>query len=225
MCTSFLQIYRGSRSLHGLHKYTQVMLIVNKAGLIATALKLYLLLAEWGQTPTNYCQAALIVKKKTDPRCLSLRTAVILKQYFQLTHTVMVKTSLSHPEAKTATFIWNLCYWHERQSWALMKTPKSRALTPLLGPKVSRSLNIRRQPSGFYGTRSRNNPIWHSHREGSRVCCTDVKATDRTGLPTLWAGPPHPNIMHSDWLIRIPSFPVLCALSLVWAETAPGCQW
>lgn len=54
----------------------------------------------------------------------------------------MVNRSLSHPQVKTGTFIWNLCYWHECQSQTFMKTPKSRTLTPLPGPKVSRSLTL-----------------------------------------------------------------------------------
>lgn len=57
------------------------------------------------------------------------------------------------------------------------------------------------------------------HREGTRACTTDVKATDLTVQDSLWAGPPRPSIAHYDWLITISNFSVLCTLSLALEKT------
>lgn len=100
-----------------------------------------------------------------------------------------------------------------------INTAQSRTLNFMFGPEVFGS-HIRRQASGFYGTRPSNNPIWHSHSEGTRACNADVKATDLTHQACLWAGPPRPSITHCDWLIMISNFPVLCTLSLALQRTA-----
>lgn len=94
-----------------------------------------------------------------------------------------------------------------------IKTAQSRTLNSVWSKGLD-CLNIRWRASGFNGTRPRNNPIWHSHREGTGACKTDVKATDLAAQATLWAGPPHPSIAHCDWLIKIYYYcPVLWALS------------
>lgn len=203
------------------------------------------MLAEAGQTPTNYWHinrlgAVKSVAWNSYPGYLTLsmagphRQTVILKQYFQLKSVCQFHIQVQNISSSvTLCFPFTLsedmpkygqmtsCYWRERQSitqssgyFRFIKTAQSRTLKSLFGPEVSGCSNIRQQASGFYGTRPRNNPIWHSHREGTRACSTDVEATDLTVQASLWAGPPRPSITCCDWLITISNFPVWCALSL-----------
>lgn len=107
----------------------------------------------------------------------SFSQALILNQYFLLHCTVRfmfaVKTSVSvfsfHTEWKRIL----TCYWREwrsNQGFWWFQSQHKQGLGALLS--VQRSLTGLtvggRRPA--FGTRPKKNPIWHSHKEGAKVC-------------------------------------------------------
>lgn len=94
-----------------------------------------------------------------------------------------------------------------------MKTAQSRTLNSLFSPKVFGSSDTGRQASGFYGTRPKSNPIWHSHREATRACnrC-EGHWPDSWGQSMEWTVPPQ---HYALWLVACDlCFPALWSLSL-----------
>lgn len=199
------------------------------------------MLAESGQTPNNCWymgRRAMVQSAATSPwvgdrwtlsvtdtdtetifstslhsHCVSFITGYLTSLYFSFEK--WVETIFS----KKNIYIWTRDFMlltqksikHMRSGYfRFIKTAQSRTLNPVWSEGLD-CLNIRWQESGFNGTRPRNNPIWHSHREGTGACKTDVKATDLAAQATLWAWPPHPSIAHCDWLIKIYYCPLLWA--------------